>query len=173
MHSEPTRAELKDRVFLQMAIALGQLGTCDRARCGAIITKDGRCVSWGYNGAPPGLPHCSETGHGWLNEWPGWKNQILSDDEVQRMGPTADGWAKAKTDEHGCRNATHAEANAVAFAARQGISTDGGTLYVERSPCANCARLIVAAGIMRVVYEVPYRDTAGIELLEQAGVEIG
>jgi len=74
-------------------------------------------------------------------------------------------------EEHGCRNATHAEANALAFAARQGISTEGGTLYVSISPCGNCARLLLAAGIQRVVYEDPYRESEGIELLSEAGVE--
>jgi dCMP deaminase len=98
--------------------------------------RDGRCVTWGYNGAPPGLPHCQHLG-----------------------------------DVMPCTNATHAEANALAFAARQGISTEGGTLYVTLSPCDVCARLLIAAGIERVVYEEEYRDPSGIELLTEAGVK--
>jgi len=74
-------------------------------------------------------------------------------------------------DDTPCMIATHAEANALLFAARQGISTEGGTLYVERSPCYACARLIIAAGIARVVYSVPYRDESGIFLLKQANIK--
>ena len=73
-------------------------------------------------------------------------------------------------DRFGCRNATHAEANALAFAARQGISTDGATLYVTVSPCLDCSRLLIAAGIVTVIYEEEYRDDRGIELLRRAGV---
>lgn len=132
------RQLLKDDTFLEMAIALGSLGTCSRAKVGAIITREGRCVSWGYNGAPPGLPHCVH----------------LADNEDP------------------CLVATHAETNAVSFAARQGISTEGGTLYVERSPCVDCARLVIAAGIKRVVYSEPYRDESGLFMLMQAELEV-
>lgn len=131
-----TRGEQKDKAFLTMAELLGSLGTCDRKHVGAIITRKGRCVSWGYNGAPPGLPHCQHLG-----------------------------------DVKPCTNATHAEANALAFAARQGISTANGTLYVAVSPCEVCARLLIAAGIERVVYAEQYRDDAGLRLLIKAGVK--
>jgi dCMP deaminase len=146
-----SRQDLKDATFLDMAETLGGLSTCDRAGVGAIITRDGRAVSWGFNGAPPGLPHCSENDHGYSRH-------------------PLDG-KKYKVE--GCLNATHAEANTVAFAARQGISTEGGTLYVECSPCATCARILVAAGIKRVVFSREYRIRDGIEILEQAGVQVG
>lgn len=132
-----SRADTKDRVFLDIAVRLGELGTCSRARVGAVLTKEGRAISWGYNGAPPGVAHCVH----------------LADSEEP------------------CLVATHAEANAVSFAARQGISTEGGTLYVERSPCRSCAALIIAAGIERVVYAYPYRDDSGLFLLVEAGVD--
>jgi dCMP deaminase len=73
-------------------------------------------------------------------------------------------------DRFGCRNATHAEANALAFAARQGISTDDATLYVTVSPCLDCARLLIAAGISHVLYDEEYRLPAGRELLARGGV---
>jgi dCMP deaminase len=73
-------------------------------------------------------------------------------------------------EEHGCNNVTHAESNAVAFAARQGISTDGATLFVTVSPCEVCARLLIAAGIVEVVYDEEYRKDEGIRILEKAGV---
>lgn len=78
----------------------------------------------------------------------------------------------AVVDRFGCRNATHAEANALASAARQGISTEDCTLYVTLAPCETCARLLIAAGIRRVVYHKPYRDTRGVKLLLGSGVSV-
>lgn len=69
-----------------------------------------------------------------------------------------------------CTQAVHAEANAVAFAARHGISTAGSTLYVTHSPCLDCAKLLVNAGVERVVYGQLYRAEAGIDLLERVGI---
>jgi len=135
----------KDRVFMLVALQIGELGTCDRKQVGAVITRNGRAISWGYNGAPPGMPHCSENNHGYYNEFP--SDVVL-----------------------GCKNATHAEANALAFAAREGISTDGATLYVTVSPCEVCSRLLIAAGIRRVVWGEAYRDPSGIALLQRAGI---
>ena len=129
-----TRTNVKDVTFMAIADILGTLGTCDRKLVGALIVRDGRCVSWGYNGAPPGMPHCEHL-----------------DDEP-------------------CTTSTHAEANALAFAARQGISTDGATLYVTVSPCATCSRLIIAAGIVRVWYNEPYREEDGCRILTEAKV---
>jgi dCMP deaminase len=162
------RPRFKDLIFLEMTQLLGQLGTCDRKAVGAIITRGGRCVSWGFNGAPPGLPHCDENRHGYKEEEQRWFSEP--------DGPSVERVTK-RTELHlerfGCRNATHAEANALAFAARQGISTDGGTLYVTVSPCEVCARLLIAAGIERVVYAEKYRDESGIMLLLEGGVEVG
>jgi dCMP deaminase len=142
----------KDRVFMSVALQIGELGTCDRKQVGAVITRNGRAISWGYNGAPPGMPHCSENNHGWADP-------ILPPSIIQEH-----------IDTKGCRNATHAEANALAFAAREGISTDGATLYVTVSPCAACSQLLIAAGIQRVVWAEAYRDAAGTDLLRRAGV---
>lgn len=72
----------------------------------------------------------------------------------------------------GCRRTVHAESNAIAFAAREGIATRGSTIYVTHSPCYDCAKLILNAGIRRVVYEVDYRDGTGRELLRAAGIEL-
>src|SRR5687768_12305808 len=162
-----------------MAQKLGDLRTCDRAKMGAIITLRGRAVSWGYNGAPPRLPHCEDVNHGWHGgQLAGKKLYVdgvvvdvvdegLYDDLDEHV---ISGILRRAAERYGCRNATHAEANAIAFAARQGISTEGGTLYVVQSPCLNCARLLIASGIRRVVWATTYRDPAGSELLEAAGV---
>jgi dCMP deaminase len=154
------RTELKDSVFLTIARDLATLSTCDRKYVGALIVRDGRCVSWGFNGAPPGLPHCVENLHGWSPERP----QLVGEDVAR---------AEAVNFPHACRNSTHAEANALAFAARQGISTDDSVLYVTVSPCLTCSGQLIAAGIRRVVYEEEYRDLSGLWLLKRAGVTIG
>jgi dCMP deaminase len=73
----------------------------------------------------------------------------------------------------GCTRAVHAELNAIAFAAKQGISLDGSTLYVTISPCLKCAQAIINAGIIGVWYLKMYRDLSGISLLEEAGVDHG
>jgi dCMP deaminase len=119
-----------------IALDLSTLSTCDRKQVGAVIIRDGRCISWGYNGAPPGLPHC---------------HHLPGDEE--------------------CFDAIHAELNAVAFAARQGISTEGATLFVTCSPCLRCSQALIASGISEVVYGEDYRDPAGRELLVKAGVQ--
>jgi dCMP deaminase len=159
----------KDQTFLNIALELGKLSTCNRAQIGAVVVREGRCVCWGYNGAPPGLPHCADNHHGWDS----YVVQELRDAgrkswHVSQVNVRAEMYLFAQ----GCRNATHAEANAISFAARAGISTEGGTLYVSQSPCLDCSRLTIAAGIVRVVYDTIYRDHSGIELLKTAGVEI-
>lgn len=126
----------KGYVFMRIAWELSALSTCSRKQVGAIIVRDGRCISWGYNGTPPGMPHCQ---HG------------VMDGE--------------------CTDAIHAENNAVSFAARQGISTANGTLFVTCSPCVKCAQTLVAAGITSVYYDEEYRDLGGVDLLQRAGVE--
>jgi len=149
----------KEGAFLRMAVILSSLATCDRAHVGCIIVKDGRCISWGYNGAPPGLPHCDVSRHGWYDHVP---QTVVGDDEEK--------WIEVQLHVHGCRNTTHAEANALAFAARQGISTDGAQMFTTVSPCEVCSKAIIAAGITDVHYLTEYRDPAGIELLDKAKV---
>jgi len=128
------REQMKLSAFMGMAGILARLGTCPRKQVGALIVMGGRVVSSGYNGAPPGLPHCNHSRF-----------------EV-------------------CETATHAELNAVVFAARHGISTEGGTVFVTLSPCVTCSRLLIAAGIRTVYYREEYRDASGLELLESADI---
>lgn len=146
----PTRED----VLMEIAKAVATRGTCDRKMVGAVIARQGRPLSVGYNGAPPGLPHCDENDHGWSKAF----REGFSVTEALEM--------------HGCHNATHAEANALAFAAKYGISTDGARLFVTVAPCENCARLLIAAGIIEVCYLEAYRDGSGIELLTNAGLTI-
>lgn len=73
-------------------------------------------------------------------------------------------------EEQGCSRAVHAEVNAIAFAAKSGVSTDGSVLYTTDSPCVACAQLIVNAGVKEVKYGIEYRDPSGLELLREAGI---
>lgn len=132
----PTR----DEMLMSMAIVAGTRGTCSRMYVGAIIARDGRAFSQGYNGAPAGMPHCNHT----LDEQPG----------------------------NGCTRTVHAEANAIVWAARYGVSTDGTEMYTTHMPCLVCAHLIINAGIMRVVFGKDYRDRSGYDLLVAAGIEV-
>lgn len=135
-----------DVVLLDVAASIARRGTCSRARVGAVVAVDGRICSTGFNGAPHGLPHCA---HG------------LGESFNVRPG-----------DAPTCTTAVHAEANAVAFAARHGVSIQGATLYTTTSPCLPCAMLIVNAGITRVIYAVGYRNTDGVGLLRSADVVV-
>lgn len=131
----------RDDMYYVILKSIEQRSTCERGQVAAILVKDGRIISTGYNGAPSGLPHCLDFG----------------------CIPKEDG---------GCDRTVHAEANAIVFAAKNGISTDGSTMYCSYSPCMTCAKLIINAGIKRLVYLKAYRDHGGLMLLQKAGIII-
>ncbi len=137
-----------DEYFMEIAKVVARRSTCLRQKVGAVIVKDKRILATGYNGAPSGLPHCDEVGC--LRE----KLKIPSG-ERQEL----------------CRG-VHAEQNAIIQAAKFGISVDGATLYSTHCPCIVCAKIIINAGIKRVVYGRRYADRDGLELLKEAGIEI-
>lgn len=136
----------RNDMLMSMAIVASQRGTCSRLRVGAIVSRNGRIISTGYNGAPSGLPHCH---HG----------ITLIQNDGQDVTP-------------GCKVAEHAERNAIAFAARYGVALEGAEMHTTHAPCIDCARSIVNSGIRRVTYQIPYRLSAGVELLASAGLEI-
>jgi dCMP deaminase len=129
-----------DEYFMGITFAVAQRSTCDRAQVGAVIVRDKRILTTGYNGAPRGLPHCSEVGHLMVNDH--------------------------------CVRTLHAEQNAIIQAALHGISVDGGTIYVTHQPCVTCAKMIINAGLVRVVYAGAYTDENAIAFLRQAQVEM-
>ena len=129
-----------DQYFMEIARQVARRSTCPRARVGAILVKDRRILTTGYNGAPMGLPHCDEDGC------------IIVDNH--------------------CVRAVHAEQNAILQAAYHGISVNGGTIYVTHQPCQTCAKMIVNAGIKRVVYGGEYPDDLGRQFLLEAGVAL-
>ncbi|WP_456329190.1 deoxycytidylate deaminase [Archaeoglobus sp.] len=137
-----------DEYFMEIASVVAKRSTCLRQHVGAVIVKDKRILATGYNGAPSGLPHCDEVGC--LRD----KMDVPSG-ERQEL----------------CRG-VHAEQNAIIQAAKFGISVDGGTLYSTHCPCITCAKIIINAGIKRVVYGKEYADKRGLELLREAGIEV-
>lgn len=133
--------------------------TCSRLSVGAVIAIDGRIISTGYNGAPAGLPHCDHTcpcDAGWVEE----------DETLITITQTHTAGCRLNP----CDATVHAEANAIAFAARYGTPTLGASLYTTTSPCRQCAKLIINAGLALVVYGEEYRDTSALQLLTLAGV---
>jgi dCMP deaminase len=151
--TRPTR----DQMLMRQAQIVAERSTCARAHVGVVIAHDGRVVSQGYNGAPAGMAHCDHTcpcTRGFEDD-PGPGEIPLHTDGCP-MKP--------------CTRAVHGEANAIAFAARHGVATNGATLFTTLAPCPACAQLIINAGIVRVVFAKPYRFDAGINLLMDAGV---
>ncbi len=129
-----------DDYFMDISLQVAKRSTCGRLRVGAIIVKDRRILTTGYNGAPAGLPHCDEIGH-------------------------------LMVDGH-CVRTLHAEQNAIIQAALHGVSVEDGTLYVTHQPCLTCAKMIINAGIRRVVYAGHYPDENAVAFLTQAGVAL-
>jgi dCMP deaminase len=140
---------------MEMAEAQAKRSTCDRAQVGVVIARDGRVLATGYNGAPAGLPHCDHE----------------NDDREELVDGGGSTIARVYTGP-GCQNAVHAEANAVAYAARYGVALDGSVLYTTYTPCLACAQIVINAGVREVVALKPYRDTAGRDLILAAGLSM-
>jgi dCMP deaminase len=139
-----------DEYFIGMANYVGSRGTCDRGRAGSVVVRDKRVVSTGYVGSPPGLPHCDDVGHE--------MNQVKNEDGTESMH---------------CVRTAHAEMNAIAQAARFGVSLNGATMYAKMMPCYTCAKAIITAGIVRLVCEKDYHASKrSKEILKEAGVEV-
>lgn len=123
-----------DDYFMGLAVHVATRATCDRKHVGAVIVVNKTLVSTGYNGSPRGMPHCDDAGH-----------------EMKEMGGRMS-----------CVRTVHAEANAIAQAARTGARIEGGTLYTTASPCYDCLKLIINAGIIRIVCKEFYSSRYGM-----------
>jgi dCMP deaminase len=139
-----------DEYFMDITRTVSERATCDRGKCGAIIVKDKRILCTGYVGAPAGLPHCDEAGHLF--------QQVYDKD--------------GNVSNH-CIRTTHAEQNAIVQAARYGTPIDGSTLYCKMEPCIVCAKMIINAGIKRVVCEKKYHSAQLTrKFFREAGVKL-
>lgn len=137
-----------DQYFMNIVELVKERSTCLRREVGAIIVKDRRILATGYNGAPAGCKHCIEVGciRDELNVPSGERHEL-------------------------CR-ASHAEQNAIVQAAMYGVPIKDGTIYVTAQPCVICSKLIINAGIKRVVYKGDYPDDLSMQLLEEAGMDV-
>ncbi|AMK13063.1 CMP/dCMP deaminase zinc-binding protein [methanogenic archaeon mixed culture ISO4-G1] len=137
-----------DEYFMEMAQLVSSRSTCMRRKVGAVIVKEKRVLSTGYNGSPKGTKHCEELGciRVKLNVPSGTRHEL-------------------------CRG-VHAEQNAVTQAAYFGVSVDGATIYTSTYPCSMCAKILINAGIKEIVYSEGYADDLSKELLTEAGIKI-
>ncbi len=127
---------------MSVAKAYSMRSTCASKKVGAVIVKDNRPISTGYNGDYAGSENCP-------------------------------GASFCLTPNGRCGGDTiHAEMNALLFAARNGISTDGASIYITCAPCKNCAKAIIQAGIKEVYFNEVYRDMSGVEILEKAKIPV-
>jgi len=137
-----------DNRFMDMAKLVATWSSCLRRQVGAVIVKDKRILSTGYNGAPAGVKSCVERG------------ECLR----EKLG------IKSGTCQEVCY-AVHAEQNAVAQAAKMGHPLEGASIYITHSPCSICARIMINSGIKRIVFAENYPDEFSLKLLTEAGIE--
>ena len=137
-----------DEYFIKIASDVAERATCMRRKVGAILVKDKRILATGYNGAPSGLPHCEEVGC-----------------IRQREGVPSG-------ERHELCRGLHAEMNAFLQAAVHGVGTQDATLYCTNYPCSLCAKMIINAGVQRVVEAGDYPDELARELLAESGIEV-
>ena len=137
-----------ENYFMDIATLVAKRSTCLRRSVGAVIVKDKRILSTGYNGAPSGLKHCIDTGclREQLNIASGERHEL-------------------------CRG-IHAEQNAIIQAAFHGVSIKGATLFCTNQPCSICAKIIINAGIKNICYRSGYADSMSEEMLKEADVKL-
>lgn len=147
---KPQRNEREswDEYFKRLARMIAERSTCVHRKVGALIVKDKRILATGYNQPPSGFPHCDQIG-------------CIRDDLKIPSGKNQE-----------ICYGLHAEQNALMQAAKFGISTEGATIYVTHKPCSVCARLIINAGIKRVVYIEGYPDPLTDFFFEKCGIEL-
>ncbi len=137
-----------DEYFMEITRLVARRSTCLRRQVGAVVVKDRNILASGYNGVPSGITHCSETGclRAKLNVPSGERHEL-------------------------CRG-LHAEQNAIIQAAKHGTSIEEGTLYSTTMPCIICTKMLINAGIRRVVYEEGYADSLSAEMLAESRIVV-
>ena len=131
-----------EEYFLTITRQVAARSTCSRAKGGATIVRGKSILATGYNGAPSGMPHCSEVG-------------CLVVESTTPDGET----------EENCFRTIHAEINAIAQAAKNGTAIEGASVYITHSPCVHCLKTMVNTGIEAIYYEKPYKLDRVAELI--------
>jgi dCMP deaminase len=145
---DPSERPSWDEYFMLLAKLAASRSTCLAFPVGAVIVKDRQILATGYNGSPSGSVHCTAQGYC----YPG-----LSSCDASKTMPS---------------RSVHAEANAIAQAAKHGIATDGASIYVTLEPCLSCLKLIISGGIREVFYETPFNKGESI-LVRDSFIEDG
>lgn len=137
-----------DTYFMEIATLVSKRSTCLRRAVGAVIVKEHRILSTGYNGAPAGIRHCAEVG---------CLRETMNIESGQR---------------HELCRGIHAEQNAIIQAAYHGVPIRGASLYCTNLPCAICTKMLINAGILEIFYQEGYADQLSQSLLEEAGIAL-
>ncbi|MBN1573871.1 MAG: cytidine/deoxycytidylate deaminase family protein [Deltaproteobacteria bacterium] len=137
-----------DEYFMSIVDLISKRSTCLRRKVGAAIVKEKNILATGYNGAPRGLPHCLDIG-------------CLREEQNIPTG-----------ERHELCRGLHAEQNAIIQAAYHGVSIRGATLYTTTLPCSICTKMIINAGIIRIVYKEGYEDKLAMQMLSEADIEL-
>ena len=137
-----------DQYFIDITHLVATRTTCLRRGVGALLVKDRNILATGYNGVPSGISHCEETGclREQMNVPSGERHEL-------------------------CRG-LHAEQNAIIQAARHGVNIDGATLYCTTMPCVICTKMLINAGIKKVVFSEGYADNLAREMIAESGIEV-
>ena len=183
----------REEMLMGVAEVVARRGTCSRAQVGVVFAREGRILATGYNGAPRGIPHCHhesytfpgeverDQGDSWYHDVPDWIHKTVFNQEhmvwdseniIALANRTFYTDGQTVSTSPGCTVVEHAERNAIAFSAREGIRLGGSDAYCTHAPCADCARALLGTGITSLTYQVPYRLTAGVELLRAAGIKV-
>lgn len=133
--------------FMDIARLVARRSTCLRRQVGAVVVKEKHILATGYNGTPSGITHCAEVG-------------CLR----QQLGVPSG-------ERHELCRGLHAEQNAIIQAAKHGVNIAGSTLYCTNSPCVICSKMIINAGVLKIVYQEGYPDSLSLEMLKEAGIE--
>ncbi len=138
-----------DQYFMTITQQVAERSTCNRAKVGAVIVRDRNILATGYNGAPAGMPHCTEAG-------------CLIYESKTPYGEV----------EQNCFRTIHAEINAIAQAAKNGSTIKDSSIYVTHTPCIHCIKVLVNTGIKTVYYESPYKLDTLEEILRNTRVHM-
>jgi dCMP deaminase len=138
-----------DEYFMEIVFLIAKRSTCQRRKVGAVIVKDNRILATGYNGVPAGITHCDESG-GCLRA-----NLNIPSGERHEL----------------CRG-LHAEQNAIIQAAYHGTSVKDSTLYCTTMPCIVCTKMIINAGIIKIIYSQNYDDPLALEMIRESDIRI-
>ncbi len=137
-----------EEYFMEIASLVARRSTCLRRQVGAVVVKEKNILATGYNGTPSGITHCSEVG-------------CLR----QKLGVPSG-------ERHELCRGLHAEQNAIIQAAKHGVNIAGGTIYCTNSPCVICSKMIINAGVDRVIFLEGYPDELSRQMLDESGIEV-